>query len=591
MKAGLMMGLAVVVLAANGAAAADPWPADVPGYVRPAPGEHPRLLFRKADVPALRAKAQTPEGKALVARLRTTLGGNGEVFPTVFSAATGGYDKAAAQPEAIDKPGAFTIDHAAGYGLLYQLTGELKYAALGRQAFEQLMAGVRDVDDRYSFTAPNGELRAGSSWAWAALGYDLCYDGWDPEFRQAVAKRFLTVQVEQKKADLKMVVTKPKYGPAKNHFGGIMCGAAAAAAIAGDPGTEAEDIWGEWMPKAYEQTTRMLTGGFGDHGFYSEGHGPSHVSANTGLLVWLRAAKVACGKDFIAAAPNGQWVTLRLVMETVPVKGAPQWMDRKSSAGPSYGTESLWRTRGQFAQGFGAIDQHYAPALLWTYRNFVEAAELAGTIPEKKPRDFVAQGWLAKGEKSYDAVTRPWIAVLAFVNWPVGVEPQNPATVLPKAMEDRTHGYYVFRNRWQDDNDILVSALLGYGPKDVYKPQYGPIYLWGLGKKYSFGNFRSAAPADFRPGPDGGVVSTDTQCLGVDFSGASGAPALLALVGIDGPKPDDTVHVTPVELAGQKVTIVIMQAGQAPAVNVDGGTVTVGAQTITWDGRKLAFGR
>lgn len=568
-----------------------PWPADVPGFVKPAAGEHPRLLFRKADVPALRAKAQTPDGKALVVRLRTILGDDGKVFPTVFSAAATGYDRAAVQDADIDKPGAFTISHAAGYGLLYQLTGEKKYADLGRQAFEKMMEGIRDVDDRYSFVGPNGELRAGSSWAWAALGYDLCYDGWDPGFRADVAKAFLTVQIEQKGADLKKVVTNPKYGPAKNHFGGIMCGATAAAAIMGDPGTEGVDIWGEWMPKAYEQTLRMLTGGFGDHGFYSEGHGPSNVSGNTGLLMWLQAAKIACGKDFISSAPNGQWVTLRLVMEVLPVKGAPQWMDRKSSAGPGYGDETIWRSRGQFAQGFGAIDDKHKPALLWTYRNFVEAPELKGIFPEKRPVDYVGKGWLAKGEKSYDALTRPWVAVLAFVNWPVGVEPQNPAAVMPKAMEDRVHGYYVFRNRWQDANDILVSALLGYGPKDGYKPQYGPVYLWGLGKKYSFGKFLSSQPAEFAPGPNGGVVSTGTQCLGVDFSGASGAPAVIALVGIEGPKSDGTVNVTPIELAGQTVNIVTMQNGKAPEVKADGGKVTVGGQTITWEGKRLVFAK
>jgi hypothetical protein len=585
----------MAILAAGGVSAkdsaAETWPTDVPGFAKPAAGEHPRLLFRKADLPALRAKAQTPEGKALVVRLRTILGGNGEVFPEVFSAAVKGYDRGAVQDEDIDKPGAFTIGHAAGYGLLYQLTGEKKYADLGRKCFEKMMEGVRDIDDRYSFVGPNGELRAGSSWAWAGLGYDLCYDGWDPEFRKKVAKTFLIVQIEQKAADLKKVVTSPKYGPAKNHFGGIMCGATAAAAIAGDPGTEGTDIWGEWMSKAYEQTRRMLTGGFGDHGFYSEGHGPSNVSGNTGLLMWLQAAKVACGKDFISSAPNGQWVTLRLVMEVLPVKGSPQWMDRKSSAGASYGTESIWRSRGQFAQGFGAVDAKYAPALLWTYRNFVEAAELKGVIPEKRPRDFVGQGWLAKGERSFDALTRAWVAVLAFVNWPVGVQPENPEKVMPKAMEDRVHGYYVFRNQWKDENDVLVSALLGYGPKDAYKPQAGPIYLWGLGKKYSFGSFRSSGPAEFVPGANGGVVGTGTQCLGVDFSGASGAPALLALVGIEGPKPDGAVTVTPVELAGLKANIVIMQNGKGPEVKAEGDRIVVGGQTITWDGKKFMFGK
>jgi hypothetical protein len=75
---------------------------------------------------------------------------------------------------------------------------------------------------------------------------------------------------------------------------------------------------------------------------------------------------------------------------------------------------------------------------------------------------------------------------MSFVNWPVGIEPENPESVLPTAMEDRFHGYYVFRNRWQDENDILVTALLGYGPRDAYKPKAGPIYLWGSGKSPKF---------------------------------------------------------------------------------------------------------
>jgi hypothetical protein len=108
-----------------------------------------------------------------------------------------------------------------------------------------------------------------------------------------------------------------------------------------------------------------------------------------------------------------------------------------------------------------------------------------------------------------------------------------------------------------------------------------------LKKKYSFGNFKSAGPADFASGPNGGVVSTGTQCLGVDFSGASGAPALIALVGIDAPKADNILAVTP---AG-KVTIVTMQSGKAPEVKADGDKITVGGQTVTWDGRRVVFGK
>ena len=91
------------------------------------------------------------------------------------------------------------------------------------------------------------------------------------------------------------------------------------------------------------------------------------------------------------------------------------------------------------------------------------------------------KGFLRKDEKSFDALVTPWKAVAAFVNWPIGVGAKNPAGVLPQAMEDRTHGYYCFRNRWKDGDDIVVTALLGYGPKGDYKPKFGPVVVWGLG--------------------------------------------------------------------------------------------------------------
>src|SRR5436190_1829354 len=59
-----------------------PWPTPVAGWKAPAAGEHPRLFFRKADLPALKKRAETPEGKAILARLKVLLGG-GEAMPTV----------------------------------------------------------------------------------------------------------------------------------------------------------------------------------------------------------------------------------------------------------------------------------------------------------------------------------------------------------------------------------------------------------------------------------------------------------------------------------------------------------------------------
>jgi len=60
-----LLGLAAQGLTAS-RAAESPWPADVPGWVAPKPGEHPRLLFRQGDLPEMKKRAETPEGDKVV---------------------------------------------------------------------------------------------------------------------------------------------------------------------------------------------------------------------------------------------------------------------------------------------------------------------------------------------------------------------------------------------------------------------------------------------------------------------------------------------------------------------------------------------
>ena len=55
----------------------------------------------------------------------------------------------------------FTLWHGAGYGLLYSITEDKKYAELAYQCIEKCFAGQVDRDERYSVTTPGGQLRAG----------------------------------------------------------------------------------------------------------------------------------------------------------------------------------------------------------------------------------------------------------------------------------------------------------------------------------------------------------------------------------------------------------------------------------------------
>jgi hypothetical protein len=92
-----------------------PWPADVSNFQAPAPGEHPRLLFRKSDLPALRDKAKTPEGQAILIRLRKCLnGGDGESMTTSFNPEVGPIKSDGSGPFAEKAPlGTYTFSHLA----------------------------------------------------------------------------------------------------------------------------------------------------------------------------------------------------------------------------------------------------------------------------------------------------------------------------------------------------------------------------------------------------------------------------------------------------------------------------------------------
>ena len=177
----LAAGMAVAVFGGVGNAAepAGACPTPVPGFVPPAPGEHPRLFFRKAELPAIKARAATEDGKRIVARLRFLLdGANGDQMPELYNDCPKIENRDHA-PSSVDNAPlgkAFTLWHPAGYGMLWQLTGEKKYADLSRKCVEKMFDGQRDRASMYSVVDPHGGLRAGPSVGALAMAYDLNFD-------------------------------------------------------------------------------------------------------------------------------------------------------------------------------------------------------------------------------------------------------------------------------------------------------------------------------------------------------------------------------------------------------------------------------
>jgi len=123
------------------------------GFVPLRPGQRPRILFRKADIPALKARLATPLGKVLFEKM--------------------------GQPKTID---------AVGAGIKYQLTGRAEFAEQAREFAAAHMAGK----------GPGYSQRT----AWGrqpeqvALAYDLCFDAWPEDFRKQVVAYLLKTAEE-----------------------------------------------------------------------------------------------------------------------------------------------------------------------------------------------------------------------------------------------------------------------------------------------------------------------------------------------------------------------------------------------------------
>lgn len=539
-----------------------PWPRPVPDHEPVEPGEHPRLLFRKSEIPQLRRRAQTPQGRAIVERLRFLLNeGDGRTLPERYNPLRERPPADGAGPTADSPPGMYTISHPAGYGMLYVLTGDQHYADLGRKAMDMALENYRDRDRRYSFRDPYGPLRSGPALGWIALGYDLCYNGWDEDYRRKIAREIQDYN-EGDHMTLSELARGSQHMPASNHWGmQVGGGAMALLAIMKDPGVDTEKI-DELLEVSKRAMIRNVTEGFGDRGWFLEGDGTGVMASHIIYLPAVQAWRVAGGQDFASPRPNARWPVLKFIMQTLPMDGKPDFPRR--GAYP----HNVWSRRGMsgpgtFCSGFGVVTEEERPALLWLYNR------VSRELDEQEGGPF---------ETSCEY---PHRAIMSLVNWPMDIEQRNPAEVLPKAVADE-NGLYVFRNRWRDSDDVIISVQTRDTRGWHRANTDGSVWVWGLGEKDQWGRLKGDV-RHFEAVEDGsGILSIDDgTCLAVDFSGASGAEAMLVLTGPGA--PDNGA----VSAGGRSFAFRFVADGPEPAPKAEGDLIVVGDQVVRYRDGKL----
>ena len=108
------------------------------GFTQVEPGEHPRILFRRSDLPRLKERLKTAMGQAAFAKLSGPI----------------------------------------GLGIRYQLTGDKQYAEQTTSLVEELMAKGHHCDQYGNNLGDRLEK--------TALAYDMCSEAWPGEFRKKV---------------------------------------------------------------------------------------------------------------------------------------------------------------------------------------------------------------------------------------------------------------------------------------------------------------------------------------------------------------------------------------------------------------------
>jgi len=279
-------------------------------------------------------------------------------------------------------------------------------------------------------------------------------------------------------------------------------------------------------------------------------------------VMLTRALELIPGPDAVHRPPRGNYAY-----------GTRYWRADRSE----FRDRGGWSADGLFGIGMGALPERFRPGLAWMYEEFVE--------PDVRPE-----------ERIYEARLDPIHAVYAFVNWPVGRPAVNPSSVFPLAVHDSLHGYVLARNRIQDGDDCLFTGLARRGPVGYHKNRATQeVMVWGLGIRTTMGSL-SGQTTHWQPGADGSAIFTMGGVpWAVDYSGASGAVALIVNVG--GAAGQETrsgraqavAHT--VQLGDRKVNLLRLGTGDLPSPAVEGNRLVVGGQTLTLDGERIVLGR
>ena len=399
-----------------------------PGFVPPRAGEHPRLIFRKRDLPALRKRMATPEGGAIMEMLKTR-------SPLRY-------------PQQVTDRRASWM--AANWGAIYQLTGDASAAVKARRiVMDQVVKRPMPLD--------RTDIQHAPRLLGLALAYDLCYDAWETPFRTLITEYLRRTAEDLHRGVVDGVTMSDLVADPWRHQNAIRmaCVGCAAVALVGEKGADGKEI-AEAAPLARiaeRDVLLYLRWGLAASGGGIEGAFQKDLALANGVLQFLQADRVALGRDLAEVNP---FLLAGHVLEAMPA----------AAGGWDFGISSISiQASGRWPMGLGSAPRAFVPALKWCFDRDVGLA----------------------GQGHFDC-TYPYQAAYALANYPFDAAAKPPGEVLPLFVPDPGRGRFALRNRWKDADDILATLNLRSMPlpglHGRHVPPAGHLRIVGLGRTW-----------------------------------------------------------------------------------------------------------
>ena len=204
--------------------------------------------------------------------------------------------------------------------------------------------------------------------------------------------------------------------------------------------------------------------------------------------------------------------------------------------------------------------------MAWIYDRFLAAADARAGTPFDTANIY------------------PQYVVSAFVSWPLGEPTIDPRLILPHAYRDAMAGFYCWRDRWQDENDTVITVLTNPVRGYMGAPADRALAVNSRGRRLQWGTVTEGPVRHWSTSPraeTSTLVLADGTAFAVDFTGASGAEIMLVTTG--------AAEGQSVNVGGLTLTFWFPTAEEPPKVRVEGDCIRVGRQEITWRAGRLSL--